>query len=128
MLCLAPSEDGLERGALAPRVAGSADTVHDDALLQLRLLVVAFEAPQRRDDRLAFVVAFAGEEPARGLGEPDHAQDEDEGEDGLEGDGEAPREVRGAVAGAVVDPVGDQGAEGDDAAFDADEEAPVTRA
>lgn len=128
MLRLPAGEDGLERRALAPRVAGSADAVHDDALLQLRFLVVALEPPQRRDDRLAFLVAFAGEEPARGLGEPDHAQDEDEGEDGLEGDGEAPREVRGAVAGAVVDPVSDQGPEGDDAAFDADEEAAVARA
>ena len=127
MLRLATAEDRLQRRAFSTCVARSADTVHDDLLLQLRFPIIAFQATQSRDYCLAFFIALTGEKPARRFREPDHAEDEDESENDLESDWEAPGEVWGAVACAVVDPVGYQCPEGDDAAFDADEEPSITR-
>ena len=106
MLRLATAEDRSQRCTLATRVAGSADAIHDDLFLQLRFFIVAFQATEGGDYSLAFFVAFAGQKPARGFGEPDHPNGEDEGEDDLESDWEAPGEIWGAVACAVVDPVG----------------------
>ncbi len=107
MLRLSTAKDRLERRALSTCITRSTDAVHDNLLLQLRFLIIAFEATERGNDCLAFFIAFASEEPARGFGEPDHTQDEDEGEDDLKRDWETPREVWGAIACAVVNLVGD---------------------
>lgn len=90
MLRFPISEDGFERRAFAPSVTGSGDGVKDDLLLELAFFAIGLETTEGGDDGFALGVAASGEEPARGLGEPDHGDDEDESEDDLKGDGEAP--------------------------------------
>jgi len=128
VLRLAVRQKRLER-RLAAHLPTCPDAVQDDVLLQLRGGVVLGEAVQRGDDGDALLVAVAGQQPAGGFREVVRADDKDDAEDDLEGDGEAPGEFGdGALRGAVVDPVGDHGAEGDDAALDADQQAAVVRA
>lgn len=67
-------------------------------------------------------------EPARRFGQLGHHDQNDGGEYDLEGDGEAPSEIIRTVKTSVVDPVGNQRANGDVAAFNADDLATVLRA
>ena len=101
------AEQRLERCAPTSRIPGRADGIHDDGFLELGFRVGDLEAAQRGDDGFAFFEAVARQQPAGGLGQPDHADADDQREDDLEGDGEAPDEGGGAVRGAEVDPVGD---------------------
>ncbi len=126
VLGFAVGEHRAERGAFAACVAGCPDAVQDDGFLQLGLFAVAFEAAECGDDRLAFRVPAAREEPSRGFREPDHADTDNEGEDDLEGDWEAPCQVRRAEGCTVVDPVGREGAESDDTSFDTNQETTVS--
>ena len=99
MLRLPPGEQRLEWRSLSPRIPRGADTVQDNGLLQLRFFVGDFETSQGGDDGFTFFEAVASKEPARGFGEPDDADADDEGEDDLEGDGETPGKVCGAAVG-----------------------------
>ena len=127
VLRLAVGEEGLDGGALLAGEARGADGVEDHVPLGLCLLAVDFISTEGGNGPLGLLVPLVGEEPARAVGQPDHDGAEDEGEDDLEGNGEAPDEVIGPVGRTVVDPVRNQRAKGDDAALDADEEAAVGR-
>lgn len=94
MLRLPACENSLEWRSFSPGVARSADTVHNDLFLQLRFFIAALKAAEGSDNSLAFFVALACKKPARGLRKPDHADNKDKSEDNLEGDWEAPREIR----------------------------------
>lgn len=126
VLGFAVREHGAEWGAFAACKAGCPDAVYDDGFLELRLFVVAFEAPERGNDCLAFLVPAPRKEPSRGFGEPYHADTDDEGEDDLEGDWEAPCQVWWTEGSAVVDPVGREGTKGDYTPFDADQETSIS--
>ena len=65
------------------------------------------------------------EEPAGRLGHVNHEDQDDEGEEALEGNGESPREIIRTVSAAVVNPVGDESTNGNAAAFKADDFATV---
>ncbi len=125
VLRLAVGDEGFEWGAAAVGTARGTEGIDDQVALETRVRAVFLVAADGGDDAVGFGDAVVAEEPAGGLGEEEHGADDQDGEDDLEGDGEAPDEVVGPVRGAVVDPVGDQAAEGDDAALDADEEAAV---
>ena len=125
MLRLSTCKDRLERRPLAACVPGSADRVHDDLFLELGFLVVDLEPSQRCDDRLPLFVPLASEEPTGGFGHVYHPDDHNQRKHNLKRDGKPPREVRGAVRSAVIDPVSGYGSERDDTAFDADQQAAV---
>lgn len=70
---------------------------------------------------------MVAEEPPRRLWQEAHGDDDENSEYDLEGDGKSPHEVIRAVRRSVIDPVGDQGAEGDDAALNANQQSSVGR-
>lgn len=72
-------------------VAGSANGVHDDSLLELSFVVGDFETAESSDNLLTFLVALTGEQPARRLRHEVDTEDNDETEEDLEGDGESRR-------------------------------------
>lgn len=120
MLSLAVGE---ERGvwSLSTLVTGSGDTLHNDGLLELGLGVVLWEIVECCDDSKTLFVTVTGQEPTRRLWQEVCADAENKTEDDLESDGETPGEIiNGALGRSVVDPVGDQSPEGDDATLDTD--------
>ena len=104
MLRAAAREQALDGGVPAA-VARQPDAVLDDAELQHDLLGIPARAAQRGERGGRLLGPLARQQPARGLGQPDHHGAEEQAEDDLEGDGEAPGEVGWAVGGAKVEPV-----------------------
>ncbi|KAI6762648.1 hypothetical protein HG530_008628 [Fusarium avenaceum] len=125
VLGLSTGEESLNGSALLGSEARGTDGVDDTVSLGAGLVAVNLVATDGSDDSLGFLVAVVGEQPSRRLGKPDHGNTEDETKDDLEGNGESPCEVLGTVRAAVVDPVGDEGTEGNDTTLDTDEETSV---
>lgn len=119
VLCLSACEESLGRDLAT--ATGSVDGITDDLHLEANLGVVAGEAVQASQYRGSFIFVVMVEQPSRRLGERDHHNDDNYGEDTLESDGESPSEVVGAVETAVVNPVGNERADGDHGAFDTDD-------
>jgi hypothetical protein len=65
-------------------------------------------------------MAIFGQKPSRRFREPKRRNQYDKAEDDLEGNGEAPSEVRRPIGATIIDPVGNQCAKSNDAAFNAD--------
>ena len=124
MLGLATGQQRAER-SLSANVTRRPDAVHDDASLQLDLLVVSVHAAERRQHRGGLVVSVAREEPPRRLWQPVHTDPDHEAEDDLKSNGKAPGQVWASITRTEIDPVGDEGTKGDDASFDADQQPSV---
>lgn len=127
VLSPAVGEESLDGGALLTGETRGADGVEDDVTLLLGLDAVDLVAADGSNGGLGVLVPLVSEQPSGGLGQPDHGDADNEAKDALEGNGEAPDEVIGAVGGAVVDPVGDQSSEGDNTTLNADEQTTVAR-
>ncbi|KAI4283760.1 MAG: hypothetical protein L6R35_005052 [Caloplaca aegaea] len=84
---------GFEGRAFAARVTRCGNGVQNDLFLKLAFFAVGLEATEGGDDGFTFGVAASGQEPARRFREPDEWDDEDKGEDNLEGDGKTPYKV-----------------------------------
>ena len=102
-------------------VAGGADSVENDRHLLTDDLVVTATTIQTSQDGCSIVAEVFGEEPTRGLGQGQHHDDDNDGEDALEGNGESPSEVIRSIEAAIVDPVGNQSTNGDVATLNANE-------
>lgn len=127
MLGLPTRKDGLQGRPPTACKPGRSGRIHDDPFLQLGFFVVDVQAAQGHDDGFALFVPLAREKPAWRFQQKDHANNHDQSKEDLEGDGKTPGEICGAVTAAIIDPIRDEGAESDDAAFNADEEAAVGR-
>jgi hypothetical protein len=107
---------------------GEADGLLDDTHLNLDFRVLARETVESGHDSCSFLLAVVSEEPAWRFRELSHHDKDDESEDDLESNGEAPGEIVRAVETTVVDPVRNQRANGDVAALNADDLTAVLRA
>lgn len=103
MLALAVAEDSGKRSALASLSAG-ADTVHDDTSLESDLFVIDGLRCESAENDCGFFLAVLAEQPTRTLGKASDEDQDDDGENALEGDRESPGELLWAVETAVVDP------------------------
>ena len=125
-----------QHGAVEVAVLGHGEEVAEAALghlghdvldgdeLVLDELVVGREAAERAEHVHRLVFVALEDEPARRLGQLHDAGDDDEGEEDLEGNGEAPRHGAGlGVVEAKVDPVADANTAGDEGALDHDKHA-----
>lgn len=125
MLGLAASKESLEWSALLAVTAGSTEGVDNKVALLEGLGTVDLVTTESSNDLVGVLGAAVAEKPSGRLGKVEHGDDDEDGEDKLESDGETPDEVIGTVRRAVVDPVSNQGAKGNDTTFNADEKTTV---
>ena len=119
VLRLSSSEEGL--GGNLATTARSVDSITNDLHLDENLWVVTRNAIQTGQDSSSFIFAVMVEQPARRFGKRGHHDDDNKGEDTLEGNGESPSEVVRAVETTIVNPVGDERANGNHGAFNTDD-------
>lgn len=124
MLRLAVGENFLD-GHDSSWVAGGTDSISDEGHLTLDVVVVTLFVLQGRQYRDGLVSPSVRQEPTRRFGQSQHHDNNADGEDALEGDGETPDKCVWPVSAAVVDPVGEHGADSHVATLNADELAAV---
>src|SRR3712207_1010270 len=123
MLRLAVGKNSRELGLTA--ATSHADGLLDDVHLNLNLGVVTGKTIKSSHDSACLFLTVVSKEPARRLGQLGHHDENDGSEHDLEGNGESPSEVVGAVETSVVDPVGNQCANSDVTALNANDLATV---
>lgn len=90
MLRLAACKTCLQRCILLARIARCSDRIEYDLALEDGLFGIDFEAAEGSDNGCTLGVEATGQEPAGRFGEPVGRDGDNESEDDLEGDGEAP--------------------------------------
>lgn len=125
MLGLAASEEGLEGSALLAETSRGTQGVNNEVALLDGLGTIDLVATEGSNDLVGFLGPAMAEEPSGRLGEVKHGDADEDGEDKLESDGEAPDKVIRTVRCAIVDPVSNQSTKGNDTAFNADEKTAV---
>lgn len=90
-------------------------------------MVTDFLAQQSSNHKFTLLIALTSKEPSGGLWQDEKTENDDKAEKTLESDGKTPRQVIVAVHAAKVNPVGDDGANGDGAAFNTNEQTTVVR-
>ena len=124
VLARSASQEIAEASLLTQRARGT-ERVEGELFLNLGFVVVNFTAIESSEDIFAFFNAVFGDEVAGGVREEPHANDDDNTEDNLERNGEAPDQVGRAIVRSKVNPVGNRSTDGDDTTFDTDEETTV---
>lgn len=90
MLRLAARETGLQRCVLLAHIAGCSDGIEYDLALKDRLFGIDLETAEGSDDGCTLGVKATRQEPAGRFGKPVGRDGDNESEDDLEGDREAP--------------------------------------
>lgn len=90
MLRLAARKTRLQGCILLARIARRSDRIKNDLALEDCLFGIDFKTAEGGDDGCTLGVETAGQEPAGRLREPVGRDGDNESEDDLEGDGEAP--------------------------------------
>lgn len=125
MLGLAAGEESLEGSALLAVTAGSTKGVDNKVALLDGLGAVDLVTAESSNDLVGVLGAAVAEKPSGRLGKEEHGAGDEDGEDKLESDRETPNEVIGTVRSAIVNPVGNQSAKGNDTTFNANEKTTV---
>jgi hypothetical protein len=111
----------LLHGGVTTLHASSANGIVDDGDLGLDFLVLTVLVGKGSENRVGLIDATMGQKPSRRLGKSQHQDKNHEGKGNLEGNRESPDEGVRSVGATIINPVGNQGTDGDVTTFDANE-------